>query len=498
MAGLNLLTDPWIPLSGHAGPASFIELLCGEKDAEDIDWPRDDFKVFTRLLLSAIAQALFPAKTVAELKQRIEKPMAKAQVHERLARVVADFELLPEGRPGFLQVKPEGDGAGGAARFAFSNQDLFLSAANSASVSLWVAAVALFAEQTYAGGAGRGYGAGPGGQPGVFTLIDPGSVRSAIWANTIAGDLDTKHKSTSEPWSNAEKPVRLRASIGLADGLFFQPRAIWLEPTQGLCMLTGREGTTVTLAGFGPKHAVGKDKDYIWTHPCSPMVRKSTGVAPVRLPIGQPAWTGLVHLLSPLSRAKSAKKIESGLEGPALVLQQWWKMASSSKRKPRLIVLDYPGRDKAKLKAVLYESFPLTGAVGRTIEPLRLLTQDTEDVLKQLVRALKLAHDDLKRGGFAIADATARFWRGTEDVFLAWLDVMSRDEISDDDSIAIERLTREKIRRSALELFDEHVAVSEWEPRKQSRIARARQALRRELTMARAGELHKEGGKDVA
>ena len=52
-------------------------------------------------------------------------------------------------------------------------------------MSLPIALVTLFAEQTYAGGAGRGYGPGPGGQPGAFTLIDEGTVRGSAWANTL-------------------------------------------------------------------------------------------------------------------------------------------------------------------------------------------------------------------------------------------------------------------------------------------------------------------------
>src|ERR1700722_12456758 len=101
----------------------------------------------------------------------------------------------------------------------------------------------VFVEESDVGGAGRGYGAGPAGQPGALTLIDPGSVRSAAWANTLT--LDTiKQKYAPDgvrPWSNEKRVASPRASIGIVGGLFFQPRSIWLVPAgEGACSFSGR------------------------------------------------------------------------------------------------------------------------------------------------------------------------------------------------------------------------------------------------------------------
>ena len=55
----NVLTDPWIPLDigGQARLASYAELLTGDADAAELLHPRDDFRIFGRMLLSALTQA---------------------------------------------------------------------------------------------------------------------------------------------------------------------------------------------------------------------------------------------------------------------------------------------------------------------------------------------------------------------------------------------------------------------------------------------------------
>ena len=175
----NALTDEWLPLllaHGTTVWASPVEVLCGEKDGVDLDYPRDDFRVYARLLLSALVQALFPAKTKAELIQRLKEPLRRKDVEARIKPVLGDFDLF--GATPFLQIQaPPKPPDKGAAPFVFPGEDLFRSLVPLDAVSIPVALVMLFIEQTYAGGAGRGYGAGPAGQPGALTLVDPGSVR---------------------------------------------------------------------------------------------------------------------------------------------------------------------------------------------------------------------------------------------------------------------------------------------------------------------------------
>jgi CRISPR type I-E-associated protein CasA/Cse1 len=489
----NALTDAWLPLLDEHGTttwASPVEVLCGERDGVDLDYPRDDFRVYARLLLSALVQALFPAKNKAELKQRLDAPLARPDVEVRIKPVLGEFDLF--GPTPFLQVTPPEKPLkeeGGAARFAFVKEDLFQPRVRVEAVSVPIALVAMFAEQTYAGGAGRGYGAGPGGQPGVFTLIDPGSVRRAAWANTLATEMVERRYTADEAhaWSNAKRPARPRASFGIVGGLFFQPRSIWLIPAgEGTCSFTGVSSNLVRLSPLLPKSELAKKSakgDDVWPHPCAPLAVNSQGIGPIRLNAERPMWTGLAHVLRPLSKDK---KKDHRLEGPAFVLTQWKDLATRTKS-PDLIVLDFD-RDKANVKRRFFESFPLTRDLlekKEVVEQLGGLVDDAQGVERALHHALASAHDSLKRGGLALADARTSFWSESEAPFRAWLGaVVEADDGSDAGEEKVSRAQRdmrEVLRKRALAIFDEHAALSEFDPRKQERIAKARRRLRSEL-----------------
>lgn len=484
----NALTDPWLPLlraDGTTEWASAVEVLCGEKDGVDLDYPRDDFRIYARLLLSALVQALFPAKTKSELSRRLDEPLRRKDVEARIAPVLGEFDLF--GPTPFLQVTPPAKPPDkGAAPFVFPGEDLQRSIVTIDAISLPIALVMLFVEQTYAGGAGRGYGAGPAGQPGALTIIDAGLVRSAAWANTLALDAVERlyAKERERPWSNEARPATRRAAIGLVAGLFFQPRSIWLVPAgEGECSFTGRRGALVRRSPYLPKSALTKKPsggEDLWQHPCAPLAVNSQGIGAIRLGADRPAWTGLAQLLRPLSKAKVKK--EHPREGPAPVLQQW-KSLSARTRSPRLLVLDFD-RDKANVKRRFFEAFPLTEHLvgnAEVMARLRALVDDAQDVRYALVKALTAAHDARKHGGLALADAESAFWRASEPSFLEWLAVVARIEAWGEESDALVDAARARmasaLRRTAASLFDAHVEVSEFDPRKQKQVAGARRSL---------------------
>lgn len=489
----NALTDAWLPIIQADGAtlwASPVEVLCGEKDGADLDYPRDDFRVYARLLLSALVQALFPTKDNAEIKQRLGVPLTRAEVEARIKPVLGDFDLF--GATPFLQIVPPKDAptTGGAAPFVFGSSDLYQPMVPVEAISLPIALVTIFIEQTYAGGAGRGYGAGPGGQPGAFTLIDAGSVRSTAWANTLTCErLDGKYAPDGErPWSNAKRAAKPRASIGIVEGLFFQSRGISLSHVgPGICSFSGRPATLVRLSPFLPKSELTKKPtkgEDVWIHPCAPMAVNSQGIAAIRLNAGRPAWTGLAQLLAPLSKGKG--KIAHPLEGPAPVLAQW-KALERQSNALRLIVLDFD-RDKANVKRRFFEAFPLsTDLVARpdVVEILRLLVTDTENIEYALRKALTRAHDDRKLGGLALADACSSFWATSEAPFLDWLAaVVALDGGSDAawDQIQQSRaMVLNALRKTALSIFNAHAELSEFDPRKQERMAKARRFLLKTL-----------------
>lgn len=488
----NAFADRWLPLLQEGGAtvwASPIEVLCGEVDGIDLDYPRDDFRVYARLLLSALVQAIFPAKTKDELKQRLDVPMARVDVERRLRPVLSDFDLF--GKTPFLQVLPPASPPSkGAAPFVFGEQDLYQPQVRVEAVSVPIALVALFIEQTYAGGAGRGYGAGPGGQPGAFTLIDAGSVRCGAWANTLTSEAVVGKYAADEPraWSNEKRGPLPRASLGIVGGLFFQPRSIWLiRAGEGRCSFTGLATALVRLSPFLPKSELSKKPtkgEDTWQHPWAPLAVNSQGIGAVRLNAERPAWTGLAQLLAPISKKKG--NVAHKLEGPAPVLTQWKDLGY--KRKPvRLLVLDFD-RDKANVKRRFFEAFPLTNELlgsQEVIERLRELVNDAQTVEGALFQALTRAHDDRKSGGLALADARTSFWTSSEAPFLTWLDAVVK--IDDDDDNGDEKASRarrdmgNRLRKVAESIFDAHAELSEFDPGKQERVAKARRRLRMQL-----------------
>ena len=489
----NALTDAWLPLvqtDGITVWASPVEVLCGEKDGVDLDYPRDDFRIYARLLLSALVQALVPAATKADLLRRLDEPLQRADVERVMTPVLGDFDLF--GPTPFLQITPPGDPPtqGGAAPFVFPGEDLFQSRVPIDAISVPIALVMLFIEQTYAGGAGRGYGAGPAGQLGAVTLVDSGSVRSAAWANTLTQEtVKGIYAADGErPWSNATQAARERASIGIVGGLFFQPRGIWLVPAgEGRCSFSGRPGALVRRSPFLPKSQLSKRApkvEDLWQHPCAPLALNSQGIGAVRLNAERPAWTGLAQLLSPLAKKKT--NVEHPRAGPAPVLQQWKTLAAETKR-PRLLLLDFD-RDKANVKRRFFEVFPLTDHLigkGEAVEHLRAVVDDAQDVRVFLVRALTRAHDDRKHGGLALADAETSFWTASESSFLDWLAAITATGAWTDETEARRETARQTmhivVRRAAQAIFDAHVSLSEFDPRKQARVAVARRRLVRDL-----------------
>jgi hypothetical protein len=272
------------------------------------------------------------------------------------------------------------------------------------------------------------------------------------------------------------------------EGLFFQPRGIWLTPVgPGVCSFSGRSAELVRLSPFLPKSELTKKPtsgEDVWVHPCAPLAVNSQGIAAVRLNAERPTWTGLAQLLAPLSKGKA--KISHPLEGPARVLTQW-KALDRKVKDLRLIVLDFD-RDKANVKRRFFEAFPLSRGLvenPEVIAQLRLLTTEAQDIAYALVKALTRAHDDRKLGGLALADARSSYWATSEAPFLDWLAAVVKFDNGTDakwDQIQQSRATvLHALRATAISIFDAHAELSEFDPRKQERIAKARRFLLKAL-----------------
>jgi hypothetical protein len=132
---------------------------------------------------------------------------------------------------------------------------------------------------------------------------------------------------------------------------------------------------------------------------------------------------------------------------------------------------------------------------------VRALVSDAEQVEDALEKWLIRAHDDRKTGGLGLADAVSEYWTASENPFWTWLGIVMDADLTTD--VGWQRIEAERgamvdaLRRTALAIFNAHVELSEFDPRKQKRVAEARRGLRKSLWPAPAGAAAKRPIQEV-
>ena len=109
-----------------------------------------------------------------------------------------------------------------------------------------------------------------------------------------------------------------------------------------------------------------------------------------------------------------------------------------------------------------------------------------EDRLVDLFESRPLrAADGTFYRGLALADAETSFWTASEPSFLDWLATVTAVDTWTDEADALVEAARQTmhmaVRRAAQALFDAHVSLFEFDPRKQELVAIARRRLIRNL-----------------
>lgn len=290
----NVLRDPWVPLDrdGAVEHASVAEILCGEKDAPDLIHPRDDVRFFSRMLLSALAQALFTPENRRGLLNRLDQPMSRKEFEERVAPVEQDFELVgtPE-RAGFMQ-EPSGaaelvgaDPDSLAANDTISvlidaprgTKHVLFQKPHGSTMALCARCIGpvLFGLHTWAPSDGKssfglsGKNVGLVGANATMSMVMLGSVRRTIWANvlhreTIEGGGHGYARDPKRAWRQLRQVGR-KDALGLVEGLFWQPRALHLVPAaQGPCSACAELGPLLEARAFRSKSGI---KETSFWHP---------------------------------------------------------------------------------------------------------------------------------------------------------------------------------------------------------------------------------------
>ena len=478
----NVLTHPWVPLDvgGTTKLAAYADILCGESDSDDLRHPRDDLRFFARMLLSALTQALFPARDTTELQRRIDEPLPRQRVEKRIQEVSCDFELI--GDNPFMQDAGTAGEKNCTGQLFFdipvgTKHVLFRPVGVADGLCPSCALLAMYGLQAFATQGGRGYSPGVRGAPPVTTLVRVGSVRKSMWANTLScAKMEALGYPADEkqPWCSA-RHEQSGDTVGLVQGLFWQPRSlVFHEVGEGHCASCGHVGSRLAAFSIAKKSKVTGG---FFRHPFSPAFEATGATAkqpwsPVHVPANRPIWTGLADMLA-VVRADAATTSSKSISHAAPVVEQW--VSDLGYRRASLAILEYHSK-KTKICGRVSEEYELSIQLGRDFESeVRFLVDAAQDVLGCMLKALREAYSNRKRGngGFFQEDARAEFWRATEPSFwAAFLRIGDGGEVDE---------YLRGLRLVALALFDLHTGTSSLDNSKQALVAQARRRLCRHL-----------------
>jgi len=493
----NVLIDKWVPVeqNGEFILASWFDLVTGKVEAERIRHPREDFEVFSVMLGSALGQALCPAKDRDELKARIEKgKVIDAQILTDIIQpILSDFDLVC----GFMQGIPEEN-----EELAKDNPtDRLIPEVSGTSAPLlsrfglpleWLcgpcAVLGLFGMQAFCGQGGRGYRANVRSDSPVTTLIAPGTfkrVRSTFWANTLSSKYVESFawgKEPSNPWRQQmiEKPG---TQIGLVEGLFWKPRLMTLEKseTSELCPICSVHGVVYKAVRYRSNQSRGEG---YYLHPLSPWIERESPQTQ-RAITGRPVWTGLADMLSLPQKDPQKNSQESDELPRAAPVVEQWVSDQGLNMTPLPVEVFWYSFANATLDQRFRETYSLQmqvrdrefvnsarGNVRLATETLRLLRESLMNATRRNERA--------PTQGAWNEEATARFWKESEEPFWTAMRAELNENIEDIDSVR--QAFCRSLRDLALVIFDAHTNPSCFDESRQKTVAQARVILRKRLS----------------
>ena len=284
---LNLLSDPWLPVWRDGAQTVIRPSEMAEQGVSRLDWPRDDLNLAGVELLIGLVFLADPPRDDADWYERYDSPDPD-RLQTALAPFAPCFELAGEG-PRFLQdrepfetaaktrdIRPPDmlflDSAG--ENTARHNADLLVRRGRYPSLPLPLAAMALYALQTFAPSGGAGNRTSMRGGGPMVTLVrsrDGGAhaLWRRVWANVPQGQpLSPDQAERALPWlrptrTSERKQIVTPDMSHPAEAFFGMPRRLRL-------VFSKRAATGVVQQRYGTNYAG-------WIHPLSPYYRPKPG-----------------------------------------------------------------------------------------------------------------------------------------------------------------------------------------------------------------------------
>lgn len=511
---MNLLTHPWIPVRYRDGSTGRIEpWRISDSTVVEIVAPRPDFTGALYQFCIGLMQTGAAPEDMEDWEDGWNSPPSPDELKERLAPLADVFRFGPE-TPSFMQdyQLPECEAIPVAALLIDTSGGgtYFVKEGTVNAICPVCAATALFTLQTNAPSGGRGYRTGLRGGGPLSTLVlpdeteaQPASLWERIWLNVIPedsfmgkikGGWDKRRPEDKFPWL-----APTRASEGENAGTFPEdahpyqmfwgmPRRIrfdFAETVSGVCDLCGETGDAL-LTQYRTKN-YGVSYTGPWTHPFSPHnldPKKEKPPLPLHGNKGCVSyrhWPGFV-----LDSAGNRKR--------ALVVGHYVeeKLARVNFRtnEARLWIFGYD-MDNMKARCWYEGTMPVLhvreeahrDALLKLVPPAIDAAAEMASNLRNAVKKAWFTRPGDARGDMSFLDSA--FWRITEtDFFICLRDLAAR--------IPTDEPTREvlaewfqRLRRSAMDLFDEWALSGPLEDQDMERITTARRDLGKWLNVCK-------------
>lgn len=417
---MNLLKDPWIPITEKEGKIRQItlkELLCTNQTFE-LSHPRDDMEMAALQLLVSLVQCIFMPNDDDELKRNIRMPMEEEDYEKGIKPYMSWFCLdhpktpfmqdtnviggkasasNPEGDSSSIQMLFTGMPAGNDTRTLFVNSDAIKQVCPSC------AAIGLFNRGSCSPSFGGGYILSLRGWSGLTVLVYDKDLRIMIWKNML--DKEWAEKYYPLPL-NKDVPTWVEhinlnekvyaASIGLLRGLFWQSMRLFLywntSTEEQICSCCGQKTKEICMFFLQNKYSFDHSKETlgVWRHPHSPYVYKKRGNGFVLKAmsfnnienINIPLWARLCEM-HPVSG-------NSTLAGGSLVVRHYKNIRT--KTTPLVLVVGGYRNNQATILERRHEMISIGAG---------WLNNDNEDELESLTTLVSLALEFQKRLGNA-------------------------------------------------------------------------------------------------
>lgn len=460
----NLIRDAWIPVRMADGSRQIIRPdQIAESGVARPDWQRADFNLACTELLIGLVFLADPPEDAEDWRTRLAPDPAR--LAERLAALAPAFDLNGEG-PRFLQdledfdAEPQSvdmlfiDSSGG--NTARNNADLMVHRDRYDGLDAAGAAIALYTLQSQAPSGGAGNRTSMRGGGPMITLVDPGDAGptplwSMVWANMPEGSPTPpdglraalpwmRPTKTSEKGTNPTQPPEppddwYGGTFVPPETFFGMPRRLRLDfdaeaPDRAIAVRQRPYGTNYGL----------------WQHPLSPYYRLKAGAE--KLPLHPRAGV-----------ASYRHWIGVSLPDPDELRERAGTVATWTKRMPgRRCVLQVGGwaMDNMKPRDFVWSSEPLFPLSEEAAAYAAGFVEAANAFSLALSGALMTVMGTEKAGASAVEAAREVFFLNTQGDFEDLLGRLAKEGWS----VTLSESWRDRLRREALDLFDQRALPS--------------------------------------